>query len=392
MLRHILRHLGTAILAGFAAGAVTGLLEVFGYLAVGGNSAVSRTFLLHATLIYGLGWSIALASFAVIAALLTAANREKWGGPETAALHTSTGICLSILVMGGGYANLHFLPSATDLRSLLFDLILMAVCVALFFILNRMGRRVFRHLAREAGLGKLGNVTISCLALLLLTSAAVSYFPEAKDTQDPEGKPTENPVNVVLIVIDTLRADHLSLYGYDRETDPNLKAFARSGATTFLQASAQAPWTKPSVATILTSLHLSSHRANSLGSALPESVSTITEILKARGYRTGFFSANEWISPLFNFDQGVDHFFVNTSSKIDNLIAGHIFDLVSRFSDGIRSLYVQVINIDRFLQTGRFVQPDNIAPVITGKSLAWIEANRDAPFFAYIHYIDPHVP
>lgn len=393
MFGHLFRHLGIGILVGFAAGVLTGLAEVVVFLLIGGNSAVSRTFFLHAFVLYGLGWAAMLAGFALVAALFTAGNREKWGGPETTALHASAGFCLTLLMMVGGYMNLHCFPSATDPRSLLFDVALLAVCAGLFLLLNRAGRRILGRLSPEGGLAPLRTVTITCLLCLLVLSAAISYFPEGKEQAPPrEDASSSNPYNIILIVIDTLRADHLSLYGYERETDPNLKAFARDGGVTFLEASAQASWTKPSVATILTSLQMSSHRANSLGATLPDSVTTVAEILKKRDFRTAIFSANEWISPLFNFDQGVDHIFVNTSSKIDNLIAGHMVDLVGRFSALVRKFYVQVIKFDRLLQTGSFEQSDNIAPVMTEKSLAWIEANADAPFFAYIHYIDPHAP
>ena len=392
MIRHILRHLGIGILGGFAVGTITGLLEVLVFVLAGDNSVISRGFFFHAVLFYGLGWSLALVPFALMAALLTARGRDKWDGPRITALHVSAGGCLSVLVAVGGYANLLFLPAAGDPRSLLFDLLLLAVCAGLLLLLYRIGRRAFEHFAHEGRLTRVRNITLTGLVLLFLASAALSYIPESKESVGRDEEEADVPYNVILIVIDTLRSDHLSLYGYGRETDPQLKSFARAEAITFTDASAQAAWTKPSVATLLTSLHLSSHGANSLGSILPDSAMTVTEILNERGLRTVFFSANEWISPLFNFDQGVDHFFVNTSSKIDNLIAGHMLDLVGRFIPPVRTLYRWVINFDTFLQSGKFREPENTARLITLKAVEWIETNGGDPFFAYIHYIDPHAP
>src|SRR5439155_14278483 len=91
--------------------------------------------------------------------------------------------------------------------------------------------------------------------------------------------------SVILIMVDTLRADHLSSYGYKAIATPAIDALAADG-TRFARAYSQASWTRPSVATILTSLYPSSHKAVHKSDVLPDAVTTLPEVLQAGGYRT----------------------------------------------------------------------------------------------------------
>src|SRR5437867_580310 len=118
--------------------------------------------------------------------------------------------------------------------------------------------------------------------------------------------PREYP-NVLLIVIDTLRADRLGCYGNPRGLTPFLDSLAERGYV-FRHAYAQANWTKPSVASILTSRFTSQHRVTQLGSVLPDTELTLPEVLRERGYRTAGFSANIQISRAAGYAQGFDEF------------------------------------------------------------------------------------
>src|SRR5207253_3039064 len=113
--------------------------------------------------------------------------------------------------------------------------------------------------------------------------------------------------NVVLIMVDTLRADHLSCYGSTAVKTPHIDALAADG-TRWANAFAQASWTRPSVATILTGLYPSSHGAVHKADRLPERVDTLAERLRAIGYRTVGFADNANISRAFNFQQGFDEY------------------------------------------------------------------------------------
>jgi arylsulfatase A-like enzyme len=94
--------------------------------------------------------------------------------------------------------------------------------------------------------------------------------------------------NLLLVSIDTLRADHLGSYGYDRPTSPRLDAFA-AGAVRYEQAYAPAPWTLPSHAAMLTGVHPYSQGFRHRNSSIPAAVPTAAELLATAGYRTAAF-------------------------------------------------------------------------------------------------------
>ena len=89
------------------------------------------------------------------------------------------------------------------------------------------------------------------------------------------------PPNVLLIVVDTLRFDHVGCYGHVRDTSPAVDRLAAEGVR-FERAYSTAPWTKPSVASMITGLYPSAHRANELESIADESLLTLAEILRDR--------------------------------------------------------------------------------------------------------------
>ena len=160
---------------------------------------------------------------------------------------------------------------------------------------------------------------------------------------------------VIVYLVDTLRADHTGPYGYPRDTTPKLDAFAKD-AVVFDQAIAAASWTKPSVASLLTSLPPGRHRAVQLRDRLDVSLLTLPEMLQARGYATGAAVANSVIYlPAANFQQGFDYF------------------------EGLHG------------EEGRPSKIVEAAPVVD-RALAWIDARRGLPTFLYVHTMDPHVP
>ena len=113
---------------------------------------------------------------------------------------------------------------------------------------------------------------------------------------------------LVIYLVDTLRADHTTPYGYARDTTPELAAFAKD-AVVFEQAIAQASWTKPAVASIFTSQLPGRHRAVQLRDTLDAGHTTLAEMLQAKGFATGAAIANSVIyGANTNFEQGFDFF------------------------------------------------------------------------------------
>lgn len=121
------------------------------------------------------------------------------------------------------------------------------------------------------------------------------------------GRPARRRPNLVLVSLDTLRADHLSLYGYSRETSPEMAAIARD-ALVFDRALASATWTLPSTATLLTGLLPVQHALHTPGDRLAEGASPLAERLAAAGYRTAAFTDGGFLSHEFGLGGGFDRY------------------------------------------------------------------------------------
>lgn len=158
---------------------------------------------------------------------------------------------------------------------------------------------------------------------------------------------TEAPL-VVVYLVDTLRADHLPLYGYSRDTAPELTRFAQD-AVVFDQAIAAAPWTKPSVASLFTSLLPREHGCVLFRAPLDRTLVTLAERLRQGGYGTGAVVANPQVGAAdMHFDQGFDHF------------------------DG--------------------ASPSRRAGELVDAALSFLDARRGLPTFLYVHTMDTHQP
>jgi arylsulfatase len=115
--------------------------------------------------------------------------------------------------------------------------------------------------------------------------------------------------NVVIIVLDTLRPDHLGCYGYERDTSPNIDALAAEGVV-FELAESVSPWTAPAMISLMTSLHPEAHGVYRFPNPgrLNDNATTLAEVLKARGYATAAFTEGGYAKPEFGLDQGIDVF------------------------------------------------------------------------------------
>lgn len=120
--------------------------------------------------------------------------------------------------------------------------------------------------------------------------------------------------NLVLYIIDTLRADHLGCYGYPRPTSPRIDRFAAE-AILFRHGRAQSSWTKPAMASILTGLFPVAHGAQLRSQRIHDSVETLAERLQAQGYETALFTTNANVSARFGFAQGWDEYRLLTHRK-----------------------------------------------------------------------------
>lgn len=126
-----------------------------------------------------------------------------------------------------------------------------------------------------------------------------------RDSVDSSTKIPSAPHPIIILDIDTLRADHLSCYGYERDTSPNIDALSRESVL-FEWAFGPAPNTLPSQTTILSSLHPTVHGAFSEEDRVPEEVTTLAEVLNDAGFRTAAFTDGGFMSKMFGLSQGFE--------------------------------------------------------------------------------------
>jgi len=237
----------------------------------------------------------------------------------------------------------------------------------------RRGPLLPRALALAGGLALLG-----CGAW---TGAQFRLSPLAKAPNYatlPPRPPGPGP-NVVFVTVDTLRADHLGCYGYDRPTSPFVDSLAAEG-TRCADATAAASWTKPATGTILTGLYPSRHGALYHGSMLhlPEGKKTLAEAFRERGYVTSGFVANPNLKKVFGFDRGFDVYF---DSPVEDTVT-----LASIRGTWFGGLLMKLL---RHQFNWNY---ENDCARINQEVLPWLDKNHAQRFFLYVHYIDPHIP
>ncbi len=157
---------------------------------------------------------------------------------------------------------------------------------------------------------------------------------------------TPSGPNVILIVPDALRADHLGCYGYGRPTSPQIDKFA-ADSLLFEKAMSNSPWTKPSMGSVFTSTYPHEHKAFSWMDNLPNECLTLAEILRNRNYATFSIQTNPSITKKHNFKQGFRYYH------------------------------------EMVLEKGE---------IVTSTFNTWIKKHKKKPFFAYLHYMDTHFP
>jgi arylsulfatase len=188
----------------------------------------------------------------------------------------------------------------------------------------------------------------------------------------------------VLILIDTLRADHLGVYGYERNTSPRIDALAEQGVV-FDRAYSTTNWTRPAVASLHSSTMPSRHNVTALDRALGSDFRLLAETLRDRGYRTAFFTVGPNIEPADGYGRGVDYFYYGRSQKV---AARPVFVgmILLRLIPQLGPLLPGREHQQRSALTG---DPEEV----TSRALEWVGGvERERPLFMYLHYLGPHSP
>jgi arylsulfatase A-like enzyme len=183
--------------------------------------------------------------------------------------------------------------------------------------------------------------------------------------------------NILVIVVDTLRADHLSSYGYPRQTSPNLDRLAQQGVS-FQNAISTSSWTLPAHFSLLSGRY--PFQAKDANGAPTNAYLTLGEVLQARGYRTAAFSGNYYVfSRRLGFGRGFIHFEDYYRTPGNALTSAYYGRLIE--SQVLQRLFKP------WDKLGRYQAED-----INRAALAWVDGDPQRPFFVFINYYDVHDP
>jgi arylsulfatase A-like enzyme len=343
---------------------------VGGYLDLG--AIFFNRDVLHASLYYEQGrhfrWTVPLASvaFMIIPGLLLVAMSRMRIGLVSA--RTVAWLLATLAIWG------------PLLRAPLYGVATLLVAVGL-------GRLVSTWCARhQAGFGRFVRYSLAGLVVLLVSTAGVALRSRALAESRALASlpaPPAGARNVVLIVMDTVRADSMSLHGYVRDTTPQLARWAKQGVR-FEWALAPAPWTFPSHCSFLTG-----HWPSTLGvhwdTVLDAPVPTLAEFLASRGYVTAGFAANTfWCSYESRMDRGFAHYedYPLTPSTIlgATMLGRWLLTNLRHPGDYSSVKWIRAQSRD--------------AKGINRAFLEWLARERDGarPFFAFLNYLDAHEP
>lgn len=271
-------------------------------------------------------------------------------------------------------------PAPTPLEWAVLGAVAVAAALAVGALLTRIARRAtFQPLFRV-------RFHVRLALVLLLLFGLPSLYPllaieRPSDTalgatlqvrRDPTAKAKD--WNVLLLVLDTTRADHTSTYGYPRETTPFLTRLAREGVL-FENARAVAPWTLPSHASLFTGLYPSSHGARGQELFLHANVPTLAELLRSAGYQTACWTNNPWLGGFSGVTRGFEHF-VPVWKEL-HALRHTVFDLMPL----------------RMIVELRAVAKDDGAAATIAMLRRWLaERDRARPFFAFVNLMEAHQP
>jgi arylsulfatase A-like enzyme len=211
--------------------------------------------------------------------------------------------------------------------------------------------------------------------------------------------------NIIIILIDTLRADHLSCYGHARRTSPHIDALAERGRV-WEKVISPAPWTPPSHASLFTGTYPSRHGVDRSHLILDSGLTPLPEVLRRHGYKTYGVSSNYWLSRETRFDRGFDEFVhswqlvqthgtnkpLQRQQQRQDLHLATVAD-----TTGVKAKLGDLVN-EQFEKARQRLRRsyqlcDDGARRVNSFVHRWLPRWRrdEAPFFAFLHYMEPHI-
>ena len=239
--------------------------------------------------------------------------------------------------------------------------------------------------AGAAYLPLLVMAAVGFLALVLVLLYSLNQFERISQGGRGGSVVTGKRPNVVLISIDSLRADHLHCYGYHRETSPNLDRLAAEGVL-FETVCSTTSWTLPSHMALLTGLPDQVHQVTTHTHTLSDRWPTLAQLLKKAGYVTAGFFSGPYLHPLFGFDRGFDVY--RSCIRTDTVFDGYLNEHRTLLTPAERKVWNEKMN---------GILSDRSSPRVRDAGEEWLTRTvlkappgKRPPFFLFLHFFDVH--
>lgn len=374
----ILEHVKLAALIGLAAGILHGIIDIIARV-FSGNFEWFEAYqaLFFSIVVFTLGFLFLGFAIGLLAKIISLKIAKKY----YAVFYFLTALFSLLFFYLGAYFNLVLL-SGINLKSparIAANLILIVSLGAAYLTLLTKGKpAVFRIISnfktkrltkpmRVAFAAIMAFITISFLIDIYLINA-VPNFPAKGNFDGP---------NIILISLITMRADHLSSYGYHLKTSPNIDKLAMD-AVIFENAISPSPLAQPSHAGILTGKYTTGNGVIYEGNKLADSETTLAEMLRAKGYNTAAFIGRSHLKAEFGLDQG----FMTYNDRTAFFAPTHNPISMSKAIGIIAPKLKKLLSQDEISK----------AEEVNGHIFKWLDKNYDNPFFIYAYYSDTHGP
>lgn len=261
------------------------------------------------------------------------------------------------------WLHVYWIELFFSMRSFLLNIVYILIVLFTFGLFYRLGQ-----------IRLIMILLVAFMVLIVLSPFLALITAQVSDHSLNKDKAKKNQIrHVILITVDTLRADVLSCYNHQSASTPNIDQLASDGIL-FTKAISPAPWTLPSIASIMTGLSPSVHMATSLSSKLPDNLPTLAEYMRDAGYFTVAIGSNDMLKSRSNISQGFLKYNIFSQSP------GNTFGerLLNRLSSVIRLPNTFLLN----------ASTDDL----TNLASNWLKSTDEKDFFLWVHYFDPHSP
>jgi len=277
-------------------------------------------------------------------------------------------LTIVILVTLNIYYN--FIPSAFSKKGILLNTVIVISGIAIFIVINRILKKYNRKIKFKL------NIVASYIILITMICGFLSFSFLLKQKANLNLISAKNnseikPQLVLIILVDSLRYDHLSFNNYYRKTSPNLDQFFKN-AIVFNNAFSISNWTVPSVASLFTATYPDTHKVIDIETSLDPRFDTMAEIFRKLNYKTAAFMGNIIFSPKAGAIQGFDFFYP------------FVHPFSPRYYGDCNKTFIEAM-ASRFIG-GRYYDSKRL----NIKLINWLEQNKSDNLFAYIHYMDCH--